>query len=110
MKKNKGGKYLFQYMDMFGVVTNFYDNISEVKKKIKKHSLHIDNNYRVFLAHAEVDSFVNFENFEINRDALDLKPQNYIVFKKKMKADHKFSRGETALLGKMLYFLYSRGF
>lgn len=70
----------------------------------------VNNNYRVFLAHAEVDSFVNFENFEINRDALDLKPQNYIVFKKKMKADHKFSRGETALLGKMLYFLYSRGF
>lgn len=48
MKRIEKGKYLFQYMDMFGVVTNFYDNISEVKKKIKKHSLHIDNNYIVF--------------------------------------------------------------
>jgi len=70
----------------------------------------VDNNFRVFLAHAEVDSFVNFENFEMNRDFLELKPQNYIVFKKKMKADHKFARGETALIGKMFYFLYSRGF
>ena len=70
----------------------------------------IDNNYRVFLAHAEVDSFVNFENFEMNRDYLGLKPQNYLVLKKKMKADHKFSGGETALIGKMLYFFYSRGF
>ena len=79
------------------------------KKGFFDHTVYweIDNNYRVCLAHAKDDEFVNFENFESNRDFLKLNPQSYIVFDK---GNHKFARGETALLGKMLYWLAIRGY
>jgi len=67
----------------------------------------VDNNYRVCLAHSKDDEFVQFENFEENQKILNLNPENYIVFEK---GNHKFSRGETALIGKQLMGLWRRGF
>ncbi len=67
----------------------------------------INNNHRVCLAHAKDDEFVNFENFEENRDFLKLNSENFIIFEK---GNHKFARGETALLGKMLFWLARRGY
>ena len=67
----------------------------------------IDNNARVCLAHARDDEFVNFENFQGNIEYLKLDPANYLVFEK---GNHKFAKGETALLGKMLFWLATRGY
>jgi len=52
--------------------------------------------------------FVNSpKNFEINRDFLKMKPENYIVFEK---GNHKFSGRETVVMGKMLYWFWRRGY
>jgi hypothetical protein len=67
----------------------------------------INNNYRVCLAHAKDDDFVQFENFEQNVEFLGLNRENYIAFEK---GNHKFARDETALIGKMLLWLWQRGF
>ncbi|MBY8983109.1 MAG: alpha/beta fold hydrolase [Candidatus Lokiarchaeota archaeon] len=67
----------------------------------------IDNNYRVMLAHCKDDEIINYENFEINRRFLGLKPANYIIFKN---GNHSFAGMETALMGKMLLWLWQRGY
>ncbi|MHA1684022.1 MAG: alpha/beta hydrolase [Promethearchaeota archaeon] len=67
----------------------------------------VDNTYRVMLGHCRNDSVVNFENFEINKKFLDLPPENLITFKE---GDHAFAGMETALVGKMLLWLWMRGY
>jgi esterase/lipase len=67
----------------------------------------VDNDYRVMLVHCKDDEFINYENFEINRDFLKMKPENYIVFDK---GNHTLSGVETTLMGKMLLWLWQRGY
>lgn len=67
----------------------------------------VDNDYRVMLAHCKDDEMINYENFEINKKFLNLKPENYIVFEK---GNHKFAGMETALIGKMLLWFWQRGY
>ncbi len=67
----------------------------------------VDNDYRVMIAHTKDDDFVHYKNFEINRDFLKMKPENYIFFEK---GNHKFAGGETALIGKILYWFWRRGY
>lgn len=67
----------------------------------------IDNDYRVMLAHCKDDVFINYENFEINREFLDMKPENYIVFEK---GNHWFAGVETALFAKLLLWFWQRGY
>lgn len=67
----------------------------------------VDNDYRVMLGHCEDDEVVSYENFELNRKFLNMKPENYIVFKK---GNHAFAGVETALIGKMLLWFWQRGY
>ncbi len=67
----------------------------------------VDNNYRVMLAHCKDDEIINYENFEINKKFLSLNPKNYIFFEK---GNHSFAGMETALIGKMLLWLWQRGY
>ena len=68
----------------------------------------VDNEYRVaLLAHCKDDSVVNYKNFELNKDFLNLPPHNYIVFDA---GNHAFAGMETALVGKMLLSFWMRGY
>jgi len=67
----------------------------------------VDNDYRVMLAHCKDDQVVNYENFEMNKEFLNMKPENYISFEK---GNHAFAGVETALVGKMLLWFWQRGY
>jgi pimeloyl-ACP methyl ester carboxylesterase len=67
----------------------------------------VDNEYRVVLAHCEDDAVINYDNFKMNVKYLQLPPSNYVHFKR---GDHAFAGMETALIGKMIYWLESRGY
>ncbi len=79
------------------------------KKGFFEHPVYwdVDNDYRVMLAHCKDDEMINYENFEINKKFLNLKPENYIVFEK---GNHMFAGMETPLMGKMLFWFWQRGF
>jgi len=67
----------------------------------------IDNDYRVMLAHCKDDEILNYENFEVNRDFLNMPPENFIDFET---GNHAFAGLETALVGKMLLWFWMRGY
>jgi pimeloyl-ACP methyl ester carboxylesterase len=67
----------------------------------------VDNDYRVMLAHCKDDSIINFINFEKNRDFLNMPPSNCLVFDW---GDHAFAQMETCLMGKLTFWLASRGY
>ena len=67
----------------------------------------VDNDYRVTLAHCKNDQVVNYENYEINKEFLNMKPENYIDFEL---GNHAFAGMETAIIGKMLLWFWMRGY
>jgi pimeloyl-ACP methyl ester carboxylesterase len=67
----------------------------------------INNDYRVVLAHCKDDAVVFYKNFELNRDFLKMPKENYVVFEK---GNHAFAGNETALVGKMMLWLFMRGY
>ncbi len=67
----------------------------------------INNDYRVMIAHCEDDEVIDYVNFDLIKDFLHMKPENYISFKK---GNHAFKGNETALVGKMLLWFWQRGY
>ena len=56
---------------------------------------------RVFLVHARNDKVIGFENFEQNRDLLELPPQNQLIFRK---GGHSLKKNELSLVGAVIEF------
>jgi len=67
----------------------------------------IDNDYRVMLAHCKDDEVLHYGNFAINKEYLNMPPENYIDFEN---GNHSFAGLETALVGKMLVWFWMRGY
>ncbi|MEX2718058.1 MAG: alpha/beta hydrolase [Candidatus Sigynarchaeum springense] len=67
----------------------------------------VNNDYRVMLAHCKDDMVVFYKNFELNRDFLKMPRENYIVFDT---GNHAFAGNETAMVGKMMLWLFMRGY
>ena len=67
----------------------------------------VDNNYRVVLAHSQDDSVVSYLNYEMNVDFLKLPYANLLNFEW---GNHAFAGMENALIGKLIFWLESRGY
>jgi len=67
----------------------------------------VDNNYRLCLSHCKTDHVIPFRNYERNMEFLQLPPENTVVFND---GDHAFAGNETALAGKIIYWLARHGY
>ena len=68
----------------------------------------VDNDYRMAgLAHCKDDEILHYGNFTINKEFLNMPPENYIDFEN---GNHAFSGLESVLAGKMLLWFWMRGY
>jgi len=67
----------------------------------------VDNTYRVMLGHCKDDMVIDYHQYEINSEFLKLPPENLVSFDA---GNHPFAKMESAVLGKIFYWLDSRNF
>ncbi len=90
------------------MVSPIYNSFNR-KKGFFDHPVYwdVDNVYRVMLGHCKDDMVVDYHQFEINSEFLKLPPENLLSFDA---GNHAFAKMESAVLGKVFYWLDSRDF